>query len=132
LRHAVERLLDGVDAVLYLLDYTKLKTADEAGLFGRLAAVNPALLARLSQRLFFAVNKVCVLGGGSIDAAGASRTAALLCCSIMQMDAAEVSEGQDEVATREYVAALVTRQMGVPGFQLQPHQVKYTRVQLGV
>lgn len=54
----VERLLDGVDAVLYLLDYTKLKTADEADLFARLTRINPQLVARLSQRLFFVVNKV--------------------------------------------------------------------------
>ena len=32
----VERLLDGVDAVLYLLDYSKLKTAEEAALLGKL------------------------------------------------------------------------------------------------
>lgn len=35
----VERLLDGVDAVLYLLDYTKLKTQDEAAIFERLKQV---------------------------------------------------------------------------------------------
>ena len=29
LKHAVERLLDGVDAVIYVLDFTKLKTASE-------------------------------------------------------------------------------------------------------
>jgi len=32
----VERLLDSVDAVLYLLDYSKLKTAEEANLLGKL------------------------------------------------------------------------------------------------
>jgi len=32
----VERLLDSVDAVLYLLDYSKLKTAEEATLLGKL------------------------------------------------------------------------------------------------
>ena len=29
LKHAVERLLDGVDAVIYVLDFTKLKTSSE-------------------------------------------------------------------------------------------------------
>lgn len=29
LKHAVERLLDGVDAVIYVLDYTKLKASSE-------------------------------------------------------------------------------------------------------
>jgi hypothetical protein len=32
----VERLLDTVDAVIYLLDYTKLKTQEEATLLQRL------------------------------------------------------------------------------------------------
>lgn len=30
LKHAVERLLDGIDAVIYVLDFTKLKTSSEA------------------------------------------------------------------------------------------------------
>lgn len=34
LKHAVERLLDGVDAVIYVLDFTKLKTASEASVLG--------------------------------------------------------------------------------------------------
>ena len=60
----MERLLEGVDCVLYLLDYTKLKTAEEEGLFRRLRAINPQLVARLSSRLFFIVNKVGGVGGG--------------------------------------------------------------------
>jgi hypothetical protein len=108
LRHQVERLLDGVGAVIYLLDYTKLKTAEEEALFERLRATNPALVARLAQRLFFVVNKV---------------------------DAAEVSDGQGAAETREYVAQLVSRQLGaamlpaVGGgegggfFRLRPEQV---------
>lgn len=53
----VERLLSGVDAVVYLLDYTKLKTAEEAAIFRRLREVNPTLVQRLASRLFFVVNK---------------------------------------------------------------------------
>lgn len=34
-----------------------------------------------------------------------------------------MSDGQDMEATREYVADLVTRQMGCEGFQLRPEQV---------
>lgn len=59
----MERLLEGVDAVIYLLDYTKLKTQEEADLLKRLRDINPQLFQRLSQRLFFCVNKadaVCV------------------------------------------------------------------------
>ncbi|KAF5828209.1 hypothetical protein DUNSADRAFT_18021 [Dunaliella salina] len=96
LRYQVERLLGTVDAAVYLLDYTKLKTADEASMFERLKEINPALVRRLSQRLFIAVNKV---------------------------DASLVSEGQDAEATREYVAELVTQQMACEGFQLRPDQV---------
>uniref|UniRef100_A0A7S3R370 Dynamin N-terminal domain-containing protein n=1 Tax=Dunaliella tertiolecta TaxID=3047 RepID=A0A7S3R370_DUNTE len=96
LRYQVERLLGTVDAAVYLLDYTKLKTEDEATMFERLKEINPALVRRLSQRLFIAVNKV---------------------------DASLVSEGQDADATREYVAELVTQQMACEGFQLRPDQV---------
>ncbi|GLC43094.1 hypothetical protein PLESTB_000863800 [Pleodorina starrii] len=85
LKHQVERLLEGVDCVLYLLDYTKLKTAEEEGLFRRLRAINPQLVARLSSRLFFVINKV---------------------------DASETSEGLDPDEVRNYVADLVTRQLG--------------------
>jgi hypothetical protein len=34
----VERLLDSVDAVIYILDYTKLKTQEEADLLAKLKA----------------------------------------------------------------------------------------------
>lgn len=54
----VERLLDRVDAAIYLLDYTKLKTAEEAAVLERLKNINPSLVARLCSRLFFAVNKM--------------------------------------------------------------------------
>lgn len=54
----VERLLSGVDAAVYLLDYTKLKTSEEALMFKRLKEINPQLIRRLAQRLFFVVNKV--------------------------------------------------------------------------
>jgi hypothetical protein len=50
LRYQVERLLDSVDAVCYVLDYTKLRTAEEASIFGRLKSINPDLVKRLSRR----------------------------------------------------------------------------------
>ena len=92
----VERLLDSVDAVIYLLDYTKLKTADEAEVLQRLKEINPQLMARLSQRLFFVVNKA---------------------------DMIEMSEGLDAEATKQYVANLITHQMQDESFQLKPDQV---------
>ncbi len=91
----VERLLDSVDAVIYLLDYTKLKTADEAEVLQRLKEINPQLIARLSQRLFFVVNKA---------------------------DMIDTSEGLDAEATKQYVADLITSQMQDESFQLKPDQ----------
>lgn len=95
LKFQVERLLEGVDCVLYLLDYTKLKTAEEEGLFRRLRAINPQLVERLSSRLFFVINKV---------------------------DACETSEGLDPDEVRAYVADLVTRQMGAAAQQYHQQQ----------
>ena len=57
-RFEIERLLDSVDAVIYLLDYTKLKTQEEKELLVKLRTLNPRLFGRLSRRLFFVVNKV--------------------------------------------------------------------------
>lgn len=93
----VERLLSRVDAVLYVLDYTKLKTAEEQVVLGRLGALNPALLSRLCSRLFFVVNK---------------------------FDQAAEGTGMGADDTRHYVATLITQSLlGVPGFKLHPDQV---------
>ncbi|KAL4419401.1 hypothetical protein ABPG77_003375 [Micractinium sp. CCAP 211/92] len=96
LRHKVERLLEGVDAVLYLLDYTKLKSSDEAAMLQRLHELNPQLIRRISRRIFFVVNK---------------------------MDVADSCEGMGAEETRAYVAAMITEQLGLPGFELLPEQV---------
>ena len=93
----VERLLDSVDAIIYVLDYTKLKTADEAEVLRRLKEINPQLMGRLAQRLFFVVNKA---------------------------DMIETSEGMNAAATTQYVASLITQQMQIEGFQLKPEQVR--------
>lgn len=99
-RHSVERLLDSVDAVVYVLDYTKLKTKEEAELLTRLSESNPQLIQRLAQRLFFVVNKV---------------------------DEMHTSEGLNADELREYVAELVTRTMNIASFQLKPDQVTILR-----
>lgn len=59
LRYQVERLLDSVDAVCYVLDYTKLRTAEEASNFARLKCINPGLIKRLSRR--YACNIITLL-----------------------------------------------------------------------
>lgn len=58
--------------------------------------INPQLVARLSQRLFFVVNKV---------------------------DLIHTSEGLENEEIKEYVADLVTKQLGSEGFRLSSDQV---------
>lgn len=58
LRRKVERLLDEVDVIIYLLDYTKLKADDEQEVLNKLASIRPELLRRYTGRLFFVVNKI--------------------------------------------------------------------------
>ena len=58
--------------------------------------INPQLVARLSQRLFFVVNKV---------------------------DLMRTSEGLKPEEIKEYVANLVTSQLATEGFHLLPDQV---------
>ena len=58
--------------------------------------INPQLVARLSQRLFFVVNKI---------------------------DLTQTSEGLDTDEIKHYVANLVTSQLATEGFQLSPDQV---------
>eukprot|EP00879_Flechtneria_rotunda_P004959 GHRR01005234.1.p1 GENE.GHRR01005234.1~~GHRR01005234.1.p1 ORF type:complete len:470 (+),score=121.45 GHRR01005234.1:171-1580(+) len=96
LKYQVERLLDRVDAAIYLLDYTKLKTSEEAQVLERLKSINPCLVSRLCSRLFFAVNK---------------------------MDQADEGCGLDDDETRQYVAEMVTQQLNCPNFKLHPDQV---------
>ena len=94
-RHSVERLLDSVDAVVYILDYTKLKTSEEADLLAKLKEANPQLVRRLAERLFFVVNKI---------------------------DSMHSNAGLQEEELCEYVADLITKQMNCPEFQLKPEQ----------
>lgn len=58
LRTKVERLLHDVDVIIYLLDYTKLKTEEEKSLFARLSDTRTELIKQYESRLFFVVNKI--------------------------------------------------------------------------
>ena len=58
--------------------------------------INPQLVSRLSQRLFFVVNKI---------------------------DLTRTSEGLEPDEIKHYVANLVTSQLATEGFQLSPDQV---------
>lgn len=95
-RHSVERLLDSVDAVVYILDYTKLKTTEEATVLAKLKDANPQLVHRLAQRLFFVVNKI---------------------------DNMQTAKGLQEEELCDYVADVITKQMNSEAFQLRPDQV---------
>jgi GTPase SAR1 family protein len=58
LKARVETLLGEVDVIIYVLDYTKLKTDEEKDLLQTLADLRPELLRQCADRLFFVVNKI--------------------------------------------------------------------------
>lgn len=57
LKEKVHSLINEADALVYLLDYTKLKTDSEEDLFKVLGDLRPELRKRVSSTLFFVVNK---------------------------------------------------------------------------
>lgn len=57
LRNKVNRILEQSDVILYLLDYTKLKTEDEAKMLEKISQ-RPEMFRRNVDRLFFIVNKI--------------------------------------------------------------------------
>ena len=102
LRARVDRLLDEVDVIIYLLDYTKLKTEEEKGLFSRLASMRPELLKRFSERLFFVVNKIDL----------------------------ENSRGLSPEETQQYVTNLLSEQ--VPGLNISSERVFLVSAERGL
>lgn len=68
LRAKVEAILQDAAVVLYLLDYTKLKTEEEGRLFERLRELRGGLLKDSSRRLFFVVNKIDQRDSRGLDA----------------------------------------------------------------
>lgn len=51
-------LLDKISAIIYLLDYTKLKTKDEDKVLEKLTEMRSDILEKVSDRLFFVINKI--------------------------------------------------------------------------
>ncbi len=51
-------LIDKISAIIYLLDYTKLKTTDEDKVFAKLTEMRSDILDKISDRLFFVINKI--------------------------------------------------------------------------
>ncbi|MEL7192675.1 MAG: dynamin family protein [Bacteroidota bacterium] len=58
LRAKVERIAKTSDVIIYLLDYTKLKTKDEEWMFESLKGWRKELFEQIELRLFFVVNKI--------------------------------------------------------------------------
>ncbi|MEZ4777702.1 MAG: dynamin family protein [Bacteroidia bacterium] len=58
LQAKVEQIAKTSDVIIYLLDYTKLKTKDEEGMLSSLKGWRKELFKHLRLRLFFVVNKV--------------------------------------------------------------------------
>lgn len=54
----IERIVKTSDVILYLLDFTKLKSKDEAEMFALLEKWRGSLLKEVSERMFFIINKV--------------------------------------------------------------------------
>ncbi len=50
--------LNETDIIIYLLDYTKLKTSKEREIIDKLSSIRPNLLEQVQERLFFVVNKI--------------------------------------------------------------------------
>lgn len=51
------KLITDSSVILYLLDYTKLKTAEENDLIDQIANLRPDIIENIQERLFFIVNK---------------------------------------------------------------------------
>jgi len=85
LKEQVHDLIQETDALVYVLDYTKLKTDSEADLFQVLGDLRPELRKKISSTLFFVVNKFEYV----------SRT------------------GMNENETRNYVQDILIRQLNV-------------------
>lgn len=58
LQAKVERLVKNSDVIIYLLDFTKLKTADENRMFESIKEWKSEILNQVKNRLFFVVNKI--------------------------------------------------------------------------
>lgn len=58
LRAKTEAIVADADAIVYVLDYTRLNTTDEAKLLESIAEFRKDMLAAWAQRMFFLVNKI--------------------------------------------------------------------------
>ena len=54
----VQQIMNKADVILYLLDYTKLKTKEEEEMFANLRVLRADLCENFPDRLFLIVNKI--------------------------------------------------------------------------
>lgn len=54
----VKRIVNNSDVVIYLLDFTKLRSSDEKNMLSKLKKWKSEILNKLGSRLFFVVNKI--------------------------------------------------------------------------
>lgn len=54
----VKRIINNSDVVIYLLDFTKLRSSDEKNMLSKLKKWKSEILNKLGSRLFFVVNKI--------------------------------------------------------------------------
>lgn len=50
--------MNSADVILYILDYSKLKTEEEAQILQKLKSMRPDLIRDITNRLFIVVNKM--------------------------------------------------------------------------
>ena len=95
----------------------QIKTKEEAALFSSMKGINPQLIERLSQRLFFVVNKADVKHvcegepvRGTIHGCCCLTLLLVRCSTHRNIDA---PSGLDEPATQAYVADLVRSMVNI-------------------
>jgi GTPase SAR1 family protein len=93
-RPQVEALMNSADVILYILDYSKLKTEEEAQILQKLKSMRPDLIRDITNRLFIVVNK---------------------------MDLVKKRHGLDFQTTKEYVAGIFRDMM--PELSIKPDRV---------
>lgn len=55
---STSELVDKISAIIYLLDYTKLKTKDEEATLEKIIEMRPDILNKIQDRLFFLINQI--------------------------------------------------------------------------
>lgn len=126
LRARIERLLHEVDVIVYLLDYTRLKSEDDRTLFEKLTQIRPDLLRDLAKRLFFVVNKIDAQNRNGLD----SEETAAYVSDLLRQQLSGIKIGPDRVLAVSAEQALLARL--VESGKASPEEVKdFARIAFG-